>query len=157
VSVSYENENDAAWGSVFWGLERIACLKKNSITEAHLVNAETMVLSIIGLHYMLVKNRNLLIAAAAGSAESSITRLQTYIEEALQLMFYENANLARVLRRLHGCYVKSALNIHNTTCVLLGVILKILDNPNMDQTQFIAIYDAILENIYRPAWIVKAS
>jgi hypothetical protein len=147
VGRTYKTEKDSAYGSVFWGLERMARLSKDA-TAAELVVADDLILSIVGIHYFLVKNRHLLGRMAKEMQTGAVAALF----DALQEIFYSNLRALAELKTLYRCLLESSLNIHNTTCVLLGIMLDSVSRAETDHTQTVIEYDAVLKTLYRPAW-----
>jgi len=133
---------DLAFGSLLWGAETARQMKAGTSSAAAVGNDEETILSVVGLHYSLIK-------AAAGMQADEPRR--EWVLSALSDMFMSNSELKRQLDLLYVAMQKTDITRGNSTFILLGIFLASYDDSSAPQyNNTLVAYDACTRNMYLP-------
>jgi hypothetical protein len=131
-----------AFGSLFWGVETARQMKVGTSSAKLIGNDEETILSIVGLHYSLVK--------AIADMRADEPRRE-WVRSALLDIFMGNTRLKKQLDLLYVDMQKTSITRGNSTFTLLGIFLASYDDSTTPQyNNTLVAYDACTRNMYVP-------
>lgn len=127
--------------SLFWAISEIANGKKNKMS---LQNNESLILSIVGLHYALTL------------AEFELPKdgqIQTWVRDTRQTLFQTNLGVREELEKIYNLMKTTDLTRGTTIFALIGVFVDTC--ASSDTKEIITKYNVLMKNAYIPFIKVK--
>jgi len=128
--------NNALGTSLFWAISGIADGKKNAMS---LKNNESLILSIVGLHYAL---------SLAEFELPKDSQVQTWVRDARQTLFQTNIGIRDELEKIYNPMKGTDLTRGTTIFALLGVFIDTCSSSDMKE--IITKYNVLMKNAYIP-------
>lgn len=135
------DDTQLAFGSVFWGIETARELKYGRITSNAIGNDEETILSVVGVHYSLIKAMN----------DMSPQPEREWVSSAISDIFMSNDKLREGLEKVYNDMKKTNITRGNSVFTLLGIFLaSYADSSSPKYRDTIIAYDACTRNVYLP-------
>lgn len=130
------SESNALGTSLFWAIyHAVEAKNRRAKTE----NDESLILSVVGLHYTLCLAEN----------ELKVDSVQRrWVKDTRYALFYTNAGLREAMQKTYEKMVGTDIVRGNSVFALLGVFVDTCASDNLDET--ITKYNVLIKNAYVP-------